>query len=101
VSKALAMAPEARDLEWVRLQYTLAHYHWQRNAFAHALAIARESLRVAEALGAMAEAARAYEMMALACVPLGAWQQGLEYEAQRLSKVDLNRYLADVSDVHL
>jgi hypothetical protein len=90
-----------RDLEWVRLQYTLAHYHWQRNAFDDALAIARESLRVAEALGARVEVAQAYEMMALACVPLGAWQQGLAYEAQRLSQVDLNRYLAGVSDVHL
>lgn len=101
LSAAMILTPETRDLEWVRLQYTLAHYHWQRNEFAEALAIARESLRVAEALEAQADAAKAYEMMALCCVPLGEWRNGLEYEAQRLSRVDLNRYLADVSDVHL
>ncbi len=103
LSEALALTPETRDLEWVRLQYTQAHYHWQRNEFAEALAIARESLGVAEALGpdASGDAAKAYEMMALCCVPLGEWRHGLEYEAQRLSRVDLNRYLADVSDVHL
>jgi tetratricopeptide (TPR) repeat protein len=98
---ATHLTPEARDLEWVRLQYALAHYHWQKNEFAEASAIAQESLAVAEALGAEADAAKAYEMMALCCVPLGEWRQGLHYEAQRLSLVDLNRYLADVSDVHL
>ncbi|MCI0698149.1 AAA family ATPase [candidate division KSB1 bacterium] len=103
LSEAIALAPATRDLEWVRLQYTLAHYHWQRNEFAEALEIARESLSVAEALGpdASGDAAKAYEMMALCCAPLGEWRHGLEYEAQRLSRVDLNRYLADVSDVHL
>jgi tetratricopeptide (TPR) repeat protein len=97
----MALTPKTHDLEWVHLQYTLAHYHWQRNEFAEALAIARESLSVAEALGAQTDAAKAYEMMALCCAPLGEWRHGLEYEAQRLSRVDLNRYLADVSDVHL
>lgn len=101
LSEAIALAPATRDLEWVRLQYTLAHYHWQRNEFAEAQMIAQQSLSVAEALGAQADAAKAYEMMALCCAPLGEWQHGLEYEAQRLSRVDLNRYLADVSDVHL
>ncbi len=101
ISKALALTPQNHDVEWVRLQYTLAHYHWQRNEFAQALALARESLSVAEALGAHAEAAKAYEMMALCCAPLGEWRQGLAYESQRLSRVDLNQYLADVSDVHL
>jgi predicted ATPase len=103
LSQAIALAPATRDLEWVRLQYTLAHYHWQRNEFAEALAIARESLSVAEALGpdASGDAAKAYEIMALCCAPLGEWRHGLEYEAQRLSRVDLNRYLTDVSDVHL
>jgi tetratricopeptide (TPR) repeat protein len=101
LSEAMALTPENRDLEWVRLQYTLAHYHWQRNDFDEALKIAQQSLSVAEALGAQADAAKAYEMMALCCVPLGEWRHGLEYEAQRLSRVDLNRYLADVSDVHL
>ncbi|MGH7598410.1 MAG: ATP-binding protein [bacterium] len=103
LSEAITSASATRDLEWVRLQYTLAHYHWQRNEFAEALAIARESLSVAEALGpdGSGDAAKAYEMMALCCAPLGEWRHGLEYEAQRLSRVDLNRYLADVSDVHL
>jgi len=103
LSEAITLAPATRDLEWVRLQYTQAHYHWQRNEFAEALAMARESLSVAEALGpdGSGDAAKAYEMMALCCAPLGEWRHGLEYEAQRLSRVDLNRYLADVSDVHL
>src|SRR5262249_31754521 len=98
---AATMDSPVRDLEWVRGQYALAHYHWLRNEFAQALALGRESLAVAQALNARAEVAEAYEMMALCCVPLGEWQHGLEYEAQRLSHVDLNRYLADVSDVHL
>lgn len=96
-----AEPPGERNLEWVRRQYVLAHYYWQRNQFDRALTIARETLEVAEALGVQDEVARAYEMMALCCVPLGEWQQGLEYEAQRLSRLDLNRYLTDVSDVHL
>jgi len=101
LSAAMDLAKETHDLEWVHLQYVLAHYHWQKNEFDRALTIARESLNVAEAIGAEADAAKAYEMMALCCAPLGDWQHGLEYEAQRLSKADLNRYLADVSDVHL
>src|SRR5262249_46041711 len=101
LSLAANMDPEVRDLEWVRGQYVLAHYHWLRNEFSQALAIGRESLRVAQGLNEQTEVAKAYEMMALCCVPLGEWQHGLEYEAQRLSHVDLDRYLADVSDVHL
>ncbi|MCK6619042.1 MAG: AAA family ATPase [Calditrichia bacterium] len=89
------------NLEWVRWQYIRAHYHWQRNEFREAFTIAQKSLKAAERLNARDEITRAYEMMALCCVPLGEWQKGLEYESQRLSRLDLNHYLTDVSDVHL
>lgn len=96
-----AQPSEARDLELLRLQAVVAHQHWLADRFPEALAAAAESARLAEALGADVDLAQAYEMLALACLPLGEWRRGAEYERLRASRVDLNRDVAEAADVHL
>ena len=56
---------------------------------------------LAEALGAEADLAQSYELMALACLPLGEWRRGVEFERRRASIVDLNRDVTEAADVHL
>jgi DNA-binding SARP family transcriptional activator len=92
---------DAGDLERARLLATRAHGHWLAYRFPEALAAAEAGARLAEALGAAADQAQAYEMMALACLPLGEWQRGAEYERRRASLVDLNRVVTETGDVHL
>jgi predicted ATPase len=96
-----AQPGEARDLEYLRLQAVVAHQHWLADRFLEALAAAEESARLAEVLGAEADLAQAYELMALACLPLGEWHRGVEYERRRASLVDLNRDVTEAADVHL
>jgi len=90
-----------RDLESTRLLSVEAQERWLAYRFEEALAAAEASAHLAEAIGAEAERAQAYEMMALACLPLGDWQRGVECERRRASLVDLNREVAEVADVHL
>lgn len=94
------VAPD-RDLERTRLLAVSAHEHWLAYRFPEALAAAEESAALAERLGAAEEQARAYEMMALACLPLGDWQRGLECERRRASLTDLNRDVTEAADVHV
>lgn len=90
-----------RDLERTRLLAVGAHEHWLAYRFPEALAAAEEGAALAERLGAGDELAQAYEMMALACLPLGDWQRGLECERRRASLTDLNRDVTEAADVHV
>ncbi|HEX5502996.1 MAG TPA: hypothetical protein VFW96_10260, partial [Thermomicrobiales bacterium] len=93
-------APE-RDLERARLLAVGAHEHWLAYRFPEALAAAEEGAALAERLGAAEELSRAYEMMALACLPLGDWQRGLACERRRASLTDLNPDVTEAADVHV
>jgi len=101
LTSALELTDGVRDIEFAHLQYALAHYHFQRNDFAKALQVAQESLAVAKELGDDDAITQAYELMALCCVPLGEWRMGMDYEDQRIGRADVNRHLADISDIHL
>jgi DNA-binding SARP family transcriptional activator len=92
---------EGRDLERARLSSVRAHERWLAYRFHEALAAAEASARLAESIGAAADLAQAYEMMALACLPLGEWRRGADYELRRASLVDLNRAVTEAGDVHL
>jgi DNA-binding SARP family transcriptional activator len=99
-ARRLLEASEA-PAEWADLMYVSAHHHWRRSEFSEARDAAEQGLSYAELTGQPAMVAQAYEMLALACLPLGEWQRGIEYERRRRSLVDLNKDIAAASDVHL
>lgn len=66
-----------------RTYYLLAQLHWHDARHREALAAAEQALRAADSSGDLAQKARAYEAMVLACHSLGDWQKGVEYEKSR------------------
>jgi DNA-binding SARP family transcriptional activator len=87
-SDLLATTVQAMDDEWphyvvTRTYYLLAQFHWHSGRYREALEAAEKALQAAEAGEDIAERARAYEAMALACHALGDWQRGVDYELNR------------------
>jgi tetratricopeptide (TPR) repeat protein len=76
-----AIGPDS--LEEARLLIAEALYDWHRNALREAVARAERALEISEAAGARLEVSQACEMLALAYLPLGEWEKGLEYELRR------------------
>lgn len=66
-----------------RLLVTKALHLWHLNRLEEAYEVARDALTRAESVDASAEASQACEILALTCLPLGRWEEGLEYEMQR------------------
>ena len=66
-----------------RLLITRALHLWHLNRLEEAYDLAREALELASAVDAPAEASQACEILAMTCLPLGRWEEGLEYEMQR------------------
>ncbi|HEV8263223.1 MAG TPA: hypothetical protein VGQ19_20995, partial [Burkholderiales bacterium] len=62
---------------------------------------ATESARIAEAIGSDQDRARAYEVVALACLPLGDWHRGLEFEQRRMQLSVPRHDIPDVGDIHV
>jgi len=58
-------------------------------------------LTVAERIDRPDVAARAFEMLALACHSLGEWQTGVQYEQQRATLVGADLDVTDAFDTHL
>lgn len=86
--------------ERLHMQIVVAQAHFVADRFQEALAVAEESAELARDLGSEADLAQALEMVAMACLPLGQWQRGVEYERQHAGLVDLNRFVRDVTDIH-
>ena len=66
-----------------RLLITQALHLWHLNQLEEAYDVAREALERAESVDASAEASQACEILAMSCLPLGRWKEGLEYEMRR------------------
>jgi DNA-binding SARP family transcriptional activator len=66
-----------------RLLIAQALFDWHRNALEDAIKHGLEALALAEAAGAEVEAAQAREMLALSYLPLGRWEEGMQYELRR------------------
>lgn len=66
-----------------RLLIIQALHLWHLNRLEEAYEQAQEALELAEAVGAKAEASQACELLAMACLPLGRWEEGLDYEMRR------------------
>ncbi len=66
-----------------RLQITKALHLWHGNELEPAYEVGREALALAERAEAPPEVAQACEILAMTCLPLGRWEEGLEYERKR------------------
>ncbi len=70
-------------LEEARLLIAQALFDWHRNALEEAVRHALRALEIAESAGAQVEVSQACEMLALAYLPLGNWEEGMKYELRR------------------
>lgn len=66
-----------------RLLITRALHLWHLNRLEEAYDQAHEALSLAEAVDAPAEASQACEILAMTCLPLGRWEEGVAYEMRR------------------
>ena len=56
---------------------------WHLNRLEDAYQTAKEALALAESIGSAHVASQACEILAMACLPMGRWEEGLEYEKRR------------------
>lgn len=66
-----------------RLNITKALHLWHLNQLEEAYDVAQQALEFAKEADATAEISQAYEILAMTCLPLGRWEEGLEYEMER------------------
>ncbi len=66
-----------------RLYITKALHLWHQNRLEEAYDIAKDALRKAERVNAKIESSQAREILAMTCLPLGRWEEGLQYEMER------------------
>ncbi len=66
-----------------RLLIMRALHFWHLNRLEDAYDVARTALDRAETVDASVEASQACEILAMTCLPLGRWEEGLEYEMRR------------------
>ena len=66
-----------------RLLIIKALHLWHVNQLEEAYEVARQALSMAEAVDAPAVSSQACEILAMTCLPLGRWDEGLSYEMQR------------------
>jgi len=84
-----------------RLHILRALYLWHFNRLEEAAEYARRALDLAESVQATVESAQACEILAMAYLPLGRWQEGLHYEKQRLRHGRWSPDLVVATDAHL
>ena len=84
----------------IRLLITQALHLWHQNRLEEAYESAREALDRAEAIDAAIEASQAREILAMTCLPLGRWEEGLEYERERQVR-DWSPEIVVATDAHL
>ncbi|MGH2557697.1 MAG: ATP-binding protein [Thermomicrobiales bacterium] len=99
----LIEAVETQDAlaERARILIARAQCDFLAFRFSAALAAGEEGLRLAEEAASAPDVARACEMVAMACLPLGQWQRGLEFEQRSGALTDLNGVVRETADVHL
>jgi DNA-binding SARP family transcriptional activator len=88
-------------LELARLQIVKAQTDFIAFRFAESLEAAELAIQLAESAGSEDDLAQGLEMAAMACLPLGHWQRGLDYERRRSGLSDVTRLIRDAADVHL
>jgi tetratricopeptide (TPR) repeat protein len=84
-----------------RLHILRALYLWHFNRLEEAAEYARRALDLAQSVQAEVESAQACEILAMAYLPLGRWQEGLHYEKQRLRHGRWSPDLVVATDAHL
>lgn len=84
-----------------QLHILRALYLWHCNRLEEAAEYAHRALDLAEAAQAEVESAQACEILAMACLPLGRWQEGLLYERRRLRHGRWSPDLVVATDAHL
>jgi DNA-binding SARP family transcriptional activator len=84
-----------------RLHILRALYLWHFNRLEEAAEYAHRALDLAESAQAAVESAQACEILAMAYLPLGRWQEGLRYERQRLQHGRWSPDLVVATDAHL
>jgi len=84
-----------------RLHILRALYLWHFNRLEEAAEYAHRALNLAESAQAAVESAQACEILAMAYLPLGRWQEGLRYERQRLQHGRWSPDLVVATDAHL
>jgi DNA-binding SARP family transcriptional activator/predicted ATPase len=92
---------ERSGSEQIRLVIARAQLHFLAARFEAALSTAEKALRLAETAGSRLDIAQACEMIAMACLPLGHWRRGLEFERRHAALADPTQALRDVADVHI
>lgn len=78
-----SISPDSPDQSLSRTYLLLSQLEWHSAQHEGALEAAEKALQAALSSGDQAEAARAYEALALSCHSLGDWQKGIEYELNR------------------
>ena len=86
-------------LEEARNLIVEALLHWHMNQLQESVGLAEQALQIAEREGAQREIAQACEMLALAHLPLGNWEEGLRYELRR--EADWSPDLVLATDAHM
>ena len=95
------ISPDMPEHSLSRTYLLLAQLQWHSAEHSGALEAAEKALEAAVSSGNKAEAARAYEALALSCHSLGDWQKGIEYELNR-SESDVPGFDTDTAfDAHL
>ena len=84
-----------------RTYYLLAQLRWHSGQYRGALDAAEAAFQAAQAGQDVADRARAYEAMALACHSLGDWQKGVQYELSREALGVPGFAVDEALDVHL
>ena len=95
------ISPDSPEQSLSRTYLLLAQLEWHSAEHKGALEAAEKALEAALSSGNDAEAARAYEALALSCHSLGDWQKGIEYELSR-AETDVPGFDSDTAfDAHL
>lgn len=84
-----------------RLHILRALHLWHFNRLEEAAEYAHRALDLAQSARAELESAQACEILAMAYLPLGRWQEGLHYERQRLQHGRWSPDLVVATDAHL
>jgi DNA-binding SARP family transcriptional activator len=84
-----------------RLHVLRALHLWHFNRLEEAAQYAHRALEVAQSAHAEVESAQACEILAMAYLPLGRWQEGLRYEKQRLRHGRWSPEVVVAVDAHL
>lgn len=82
LEKAFELAGDDRR-SLARLHITKALHLWHLNRLEEAYDVAFKAHNLAEQSGYSAEVSQACEILAMICLPLGRWEEGLKYEMER------------------